>query len=184
MFIVLADTFRQISPQQMWSFIGLGVMALIYVTIVRPMMRRKRDPLDRGPAFSSISQQRATERQMQNLLVELSEMARQVSAQLDTRAARLDQLITQADERIAQLKSINQGAAASSAAIESSSPEAAVAVEPPGTAEPPDPRHADIYSLADEGRDAHQIATQLGRPSGEVELILALRCRQRTTTDG
>jgi len=38
-----------------------------------------------------------------------------------------------------------------------------------------DPRHAEIYAMADEGRSATDIASRLGRPSGEVELILALR---------
>ena len=38
-----------------------------------------------------------------------------------------------------------------------------------------DPRHAQVYDLADEGLSAPEIARQLGRPSGEIELILALR---------
>ncbi len=38
-----------------------------------------------------------------------------------------------------------------------------------------DPRHAEIYVLADQGRSSREIAHQLRRPDGEVELILALR---------
>jgi DNA-binding NarL/FixJ family response regulator len=38
-----------------------------------------------------------------------------------------------------------------------------------------DPRHAQVYDLADEGLSPPEIARQLGRPSGEIELILALR---------
>ncbi len=38
-----------------------------------------------------------------------------------------------------------------------------------------DPRHAEVYMLADQGRSSRQIAQQLQRPEGEVELILALR---------
>ena len=38
-----------------------------------------------------------------------------------------------------------------------------------------DPQHVDVYSLADQGKSARQIADTLGRPSGEIELILALR---------
>jgi hypothetical protein len=161
---------QPLNAQQMWIFLGLGMIGLIYFMIVRPMMRRKRDPLEKAP-FASLSQQRATERQMQNLLVELSEMARQVSAQLDTRAAKLEILIQQADERIAQLKTPSLTTA--------SSPEPPTA--PPTASaqapEPPDPRHADIYALADEGREVHEIASQLNRPRGEVELILALRSK-------
>ena len=40
---------------------------------------------------------------------------------------------------------------------------------------PPDPRHGEIYALADQGRSSKEIARQLNRPNGEVELILALR---------
>ena len=163
---------QPVSPQQMWIFLGLGVMGLIYFMIVRHMMRRKRDPLEKAP-FSSLAQQRATDRQMQNLLVELSEMARQVSAQLDTRAAKLEILIQQADERIARLSSSDDNGSSSPA------PLAALSPPPPTPAapEPPDPRHADIYALADEGREVHEIASQLNRPRGEVELILALRTK-------
>ena len=42
---------------------------------------------------------------------------------------------------------------------------------------PIDPRHAEVYDLADEGQSAQDIARHTGRPSGEVELILALRGR-------
>jgi hypothetical protein len=40
-----------------------------------------------------------------------------------------------------------------------------------------DPRHAEVYRLADQGQTPQQIAQRLGRPSGEIELILALRAR-------
>jgi hypothetical protein len=49
----------------------------------------------------------------------------------------------------------------------------------PVSAPPPPPaidsRYAEIYALADQGRSPRDIATHLGRPSGEIELILALR---------
>jgi hypothetical protein len=32
-----------------------------------------------------------------------------------------------------------------------------------------------VYALADEGRPPREIAARLNRPSGEIELILALR---------
>jgi DNA-binding NarL/FixJ family response regulator len=53
---------------------------------------------------------------------------------------------------------------------------------PPAIVAPPadvDSRHAQIYALSEEGMSTHQIAEQLGRPEGEVELILALRPRGR-----
>jgi hypothetical protein len=162
---ILADAAGQISPTEMWTLIVLGAFALVYLSVLRPMMRKK-DPLDRPPAFASLSQQRSVERQMQNLLVELSEMARQISAQLDTRVAKLEALIKEADEKIATMHS------------QSSESLPMRDVPPPAALEEmPDPRHAEIYALADEGRDANEIASRLSRPRGEVELILALRSK-------
>ena len=149
--------------------IGMGALALAYV-VLRPMMRRKRDPLERNVVQASMAQQRAVERQMQNLLVDLTEMARQISAQLDTRAARLQALLEQADQRIAQLRQLS-GAAPVDSPQASTTPETSASA-PVSVASP---MHAEVYALADEGRGAKEIAARLNRPSGEIELILALR---------
>jgi len=149
--------------------IGMGALALAYV-VLRPMMRRKRDPLERNVVQASMAQQRAVERQMQNLLVDLTEMARQISGQLDTRAARLQALLDQADERIAQLRQLS-GAAPVDSPQASTTPETSASA-PVSIASP---MHAEVYALADEGRGAKEIAARLNRPSGEIELILALR---------
>ena len=155
--------------------LGMGALALAYV-VLRPMMRRKRDPLERNVVESSMAQQRAVERQMQNLLVDLSEMARQISAQLDTRAARLQALLDQADQRIAQLRQLTGAAPSDSSHPGTPSPPATSgetsAAAPLSVASP---MHTEVYTLADEGRGAKEIAARLNRPSGEIELILALR---------
>ncbi len=146
-------------PTSFWAAICLATLTIIYI-VIRPIIRKK-DPLKRSSAFTSLAQQRSVERQMQNVLVELSDMARQISSQLDTRAAKLEALIKDADEKISQLKS--------------ASLQTPVPVPPPAIELPPDPRHADVYALADQGRAPPDIARQLNRPSGEIELILALR---------
>jgi hypothetical protein len=48
----------------------------------------------------------------------------------------------------------------------------------PPPAPPADDRYHDIHVLADQGRSAAAIAQALGRPQGEIELILALRPRK------
>jgi hypothetical protein len=113
-----------------------------------------------------------------------------MTAQLDTRAARLELLIQEADGRLAALKAngsphpVSAPAPAEQPIIAKAPPAEPAPVEPPAAeplapqppAEtPPDPRHADIYSMADQGRSPHEIARLLNRPNGEVELILALR---------
>jgi hypothetical protein len=153
---------------------GIAVLAVAFV-YYRSRMKTKMDPLTRPPAFNSLAQQRSVERQMQNLLVELSEMARQVTAGLDTRAAKLDALIREADEKIATLAALQQAAATNHHAPAAAEPSPAPI--PPPCAYEPDPRHVEIYTLADQGQTPSQIAGQLNRPNGEIELILALRPR-------
>jgi DNA-binding NarL/FixJ family response regulator len=167
-----------------WAACGIAVAATAFV-LFRPRMKAKKDPLARSPDANSLSQQRSVERQMQNLLVELSEMARQVTAGLDTRAARLDALIQEADQKIAMLSALQSavnGSASAHASAESAVP-AAATIAPFGAPSPapcayePDPRHVEVYTLADEGQSSSQIASKLNRPNGEIELILALRPR-------
>ena len=122
---------------------------------------------------------------MQNLLVEMAEMARQISAQLDTRSVKLEQLIVQADERIKELggqesrirepgvgDQENERVSEANPLAPDSRP-----LTPHSRPLPPDPdlRHTEIYALADAGQSVGEIARTLSRPRGEVELILALR---------
>lgn len=159
---------QNLEPTSKWMLVGLSVLTIVYA-VSRPL-RKKKDPLARAP--SSLAGQRSVEREMSNLLVELSQMARQVTAQLDTRAAKLEMLMKEADERIALLKSLgNLSPPAASISTESGGAHRIIDVATPAI----DPRHAQVYALADQGSTPRQIAQQLGRQDGEVELILALR---------
>jgi hypothetical protein len=167
-------------PYFQWILIALAVATLFYA-VVRPAMKKNKDPLAKTPSMSSLSQQRNVERQMQNLLVELSEMTRQISAQLDTRSQKLQMLIADADERIAELKKLaNLPPAAAPAepwAMIASSSVSSVSSVPRNIPipDPVDEQHRPIYALSDQGKSAGDIARELSRPRGEVELILALR---------
>ncbi len=168
-----------------WIALALAVAAIAFV-MFRPKFSRRKDPMESGPRFS-LSQQRSVEQQMQNLLVELSDMARQITAQLDTRAAKLEALIKEADEKIAALRALSSTSPATAPAppLAVSQSEAPIPETPPPPPryEPPplDPRNQQIYDLADEGRTLLEIARETGRSSGEVELILALRARSSST---
>jgi hypothetical protein len=164
--------------QRGWVALAVAVASLGYL-LFRPRFKKK-DPLE-PPQFGSLAQQRSVERQMQNLLVELSEMTRQMNAQLDTRAAKLEVLLKQADERIATLQRLNDSSSnGAQSAPESPVQDLTPTFQPAAIERAPlplDPRHEEIYTLADQGHGAKEIATRLNRPSGEVELILALRPR-------
>jgi hypothetical protein len=169
--ILLADA---TTPAE-WAALAVAVGATAFV-LFRPKGKGKGDPLARSPEINSLAQQRSVERQMQNLLVELSEMARQVTAGLDTRAAKLDSLIREADQKIAILTSLQQAATVNQSQPGVTAPPTPEPVQRPSPYEP-DPRHLEVYTLADQGQTPGQIAGQLNRPNGEIELILALRPR-------
>ena len=160
-----------------WVAILLGAFGLVYLMVLRPMMRgRKRDPLEQPPPRAGMAQQRAMERDMQTLLVEYEQMIRNMTAGLDTRAAKLELLIKEADEKLAALRAAT---AAAGAPPDRADPATARRdnITPPPVNTGPDPRHLAVYELADQGLSANDVARKLGRPSGEVELILALRGR-------
>src|SRR5580692_7601566 len=120
-----------------WAVICIAIITILWATM-RPFLRKK-DPLSKAPGYASLARQRSVEQQMQNVLVEMSEMTRQIAAQLDTRAAKLEALIREADEKIAAMKSASEAPPSG----------AGISVPPP----PPllDPRHAQVYALADQG---------------------------------
>lgn len=183
--LLAIDIFRQENAP--YIILGFGALVIMYIAL-RPAFRRKPDPFEKPFRARSLAQQRSVERQMENLLVELSEMTRQMSAQLDTRAAKLEALIREADEKIERLKALSRPDTIDPAtmeglrqAFEPASPSPASEAEPPRdpapAREPIDPTHEQVYALADAGRSVAEIATAINRPSGEIELILALRPR-------
>jgi hypothetical protein len=158
------------NPNQ-WMVIALAVLTILYIAVIRPMRKGKtKDPLQRAPMQSSLAHQRAVEREMSNLLVEYEEMIRRMTSQVDTRAAKLELLIKEADQKIAALHALPRASESEFAMLAPSE-----SMHSPAE----DSRHAEIYSLADQGRTARQIAQELNRPSGEIELILALRAPAR-----
>jgi hypothetical protein len=148
----------------------VAVGLTIFYAVMRPM-KKKKDPLEKSPSKFGLASQRAVEQDMNNLLVELSKMARQLTAQLDTRAIKLEMLIKQADERLAALKQLNNGAAGGMPPTNGNGSPEPTSPESPGV----DERHLEVYALADERLSAQQIANKLTRPRGEIDLILALR---------
>lgn len=140
---------------------------------------------------------------MDELLVELEEVSRRVGAQVDTKFAKLETVIRDADERIARLERV-LGRPAGSAESPGPVPSRNEPSRPPPTGEqrapaepaarasgpsperertgsvtaadePVDPRFRHVYELVDAGATPIKAAEQLGLPLGEVELILNLR---------
>ncbi len=100
-------------------------------------------------------------RDLETLIGELQDLSRKISAEIDTRFAKLEASIRDADRRIAVLNRLARQGCSS----EDSSPECD---ENAG-------RYTVVYELADAGFSCVEIAKDLGKTPGEIELILNLR---------
>lgn len=93
------------SSQQLLS---LAVVVLALVVVANMGWRRRSaggSPKQyRREIDSAVGQSTAVNREMERLLVELEEMARKINAQIETRFAKLEQSIADADRRIAALR--------------------------------------------------------------------------------
>ncbi len=196
------NAFKSREDATQWVVLVVGIIATIFI-VMRPRWKRRRDPMVEAarPQQFSLAQQRSLERDMNGLMVEMLETARKMAAQLETRSAKIEVLLQEADEKIAALQAGTRSgrrdlleadhksesppehrllAPALSTEVSANSSESSESGQNDQNSHdlaevPPDPRHAEVYSMADQGRSPHEIAKKLNRPNGEVELILALR---------
>ena len=194
--IVLAQTDAADPPgeqapsgaQQMaqWVLLAAGMVIIIWV-LLRLQWKRQRRTFDQSPVAEM--RQTLIDRQAEGeRAAEVADMVRDLAARLETRAARLEALIDQADERIEKLEarvaanglSENMSAARPSTQPTSNGqptdpwddqPQPAAPTRPDAS----DPLHQEVYDLADDGHTPLAIARRLDQQVGTIELILALR---------
>lgn len=118
--------------------------------------------------------------------VQMHETGRELSAQLDSKMVALQALIADADRAAARLEAAQPQATRcdpkpttqAEALLPAGGPDRiGQDVTVGGSAESPSPQHGreEICYLADAGHSPAEIAGRVGRPIGEVELILGLR---------
>ncbi len=170
-----------------------GVMLLVAWAMMR-LRSKKRNARPMATPQEIIErnrQARGMQGQLEELMVEVEALTRRFGVQLDAKARRLETLITQAEDRIAELRELQgqppmqrayddepsdasqHGALQTSDASEQMQP-STPAPAPEQTVDD-DPLAISVYNLADSGMDAHAIAMQLNEHVGKIELILALR---------
>lgn len=91
---------------------------------------------------------------------DLRELTQRLAHEMDAKAERIERLLAKADERIARLQD--------------PPPPAPTRVHE-RSASLAEPEHTKVHALADEGLPIVEIARRVGKPTGQVELILALR---------
>ncbi len=172
-----------------------GVMLLVAWAMMR-LRSKKRNARPMATPQEIIErnrQARGMQGQLEELMVEVEALTRRFGVQLDAKARRLETLITQAEDRIAELRELqgqpplqntydDEPCDASQHATLQTSEASEQAASPTSTPAPAseqkvddDPLAISVYNLADSGMDAHAIAMQLNEHVGKIELILALR---------
>ncbi len=169
------------------ALLGLGVVAVaLLLGSTRWRLRRSRTSV--GPTvreqYEALSGQASVTRDIEEVMLELDRLSRQIHGRLDTKLAKLEMLLRDADERIDQLSRLQRSTEGQATLDVTLQPEHPDALElHPSTAADTTPAHADIYRLADSGASPLEIARQLGQSTGEIELVLSLRKAKARTAD-
>ncbi len=187
----------EIQKPNVLFLIGLAIAcAVLLMRSQRRIRQTARDAKSTDVRAPNPPLKRATE--FERWEVQMHETAREITARIDSKLSLLDQLIRDADDRIARLQSVGEWLERSGTVekepsiaisklshVQSHQPAprpgptmsaAAVATAPAKTTAA-SRRHEEIYALADAGHSSAAIASRLNSPVGEVELILGLRAR-------
>ena len=163
-------------------------IVLILAWLMLRLRKRGRTPTRITTPAEQIERQRQARGlrgDLEQVMVEVEQLAKRFGAQLDMKSVRLEKLIEQADARIAELKTLETPDKTAPATTRDDSAQGPVdtwsdtgsAPAPPAAAD--SPANGDlartIYRLADAGNDPIEIGRILGEHAGKVELILALR---------
>lgn len=155
---------------------ALAIVGFVAIgwTMLRSAKKRARarrtseseDPRERISRLRESAQKRSSD----TYQAEAAELTRHLSAQLDAKCEALEQLIAQADERLARLDAAlgDQRSEAKGSGKVDASPQIA-------SADDGDVTRREVFRLADDGLDPLEIAQKLRQPIGQVRLMLALR---------
>ncbi len=164
------------------ALLPIGVLLLVTWSLMTLRKRRKQmgqPPAAMEPVHRARVGQAANRMHddLNQLMVEIEQMAKRMGAQLDNKAARIESLLDEADRKLAELQQASRETAAPPSAA--SKPAALDAPEPPAAPAKPtlgdDVLNRRVCALSDEGLSAQEIAEELGEYIGKVELILSLR---------
>ncbi|MEO0512835.1 MAG: hypothetical protein AAF108_08075 [Planctomycetota bacterium] len=188
---------------------GVTMLVIVSLNMARKARRRSKVHAQDTPAerIETIRETASREGAHELYAVRSAETARRYAALVDNKAARLEQLIAEADDLLARLEAVashesselrtagDPDEADRPAGVASSEDERAVprTTGPsasglpsgrgpaPSIAPEPDPLKARVFDLADEGVEPVEIARRIGTHTGKVELILALRKATRAS---
>ncbi|MEX0652842.1 MAG: hypothetical protein WD534_12430 [Phycisphaeraceae bacterium] len=167
-----------------------GLMMIVMSLLMWGRKKRARMGQTRVTAreqFHQMREEKAVRGDLEQIMVEIEQLAKRMSAQLDAKSMRLERLLADADAKIAELER-RQGQVGSGRETpafppprepQASEPAASVSSSPEPAADDAagDERALaeSVYKLADAGLKPLEIARELNEHQGKVELVLALR---------
>lgn len=174
-----------------------GIAILVLTMMRRLMIRSKRRPQPSAPqSHEQISDKIHSRVAIDESAVKLHEMFREMNARAENKTQVLNELLLEADAKIAELKRLigraavpptptgreKQRAPEEPLVIDLDAAASAASEEMPATEPGGQAGFAEVYQLADQGLTAAEISERTKHSAGEIDLILALRkVRQRNT---
>lgn len=154
-----------------------GLLAVILAVCALLLVAQRRRARDREPSTSGyvrelrsqLREQGEHHRQTAELAIDLEDIARRITAEVDTRFMKLETVIRHADERIEQLEELLRSDGGNSTREWIVDDQSAH----PDTGERSDSQ-AKVIALIDAGLSGSEIARRLKLPSAEVELMLSM----------
>jgi len=150
-------------PAYLPTVLAIFGFVVIGWTMLRSLRKRAARPSSMAEPprerIEKLREEAAARASVESVMADAVELRQRLAAQLDSKAAMLERLIAEADDRLARLRS---------------QPGGAPTPESPSRPQS-DPLRHEIYRLADEGLDPLEIAQRVDQPRGHVELTLALR---------
>jgi hypothetical protein len=167
--------------------LAIGGLTIVMLATYRKNRRSRQKPTSTvRDQYRQVNRQAVVTKDVDQAMVELDRLARQIHGQIDTRFAKLEAVIRDADQRIVTLSRLTnapRGSAPLDVTLESQAPPVTVPASVAASAPISDQRYDAIYRMSDGGTSTVDIARKSGKTKGEVELILALRDSRRQGTE-
>ncbi|QDU70298.1 hypothetical protein [Mucisphaera calidilacus] len=159
------------------AFLPIAGILFIIMGLYNLRAKKRRSP--QKPArdqLEELKQRKAVKDDLTRVMIEVEELTRRFSSQIDAKTIKLERMIQEAEVRIDQLRQLQQQQPTQtpdqplSPGNQTPDPAETTSPTPPMT----DLRNA-VHQLADDGLDPIAIAEKLDEHVGKIELILALR---------
>ncbi len=166
--------------QSLMSGKQAALLLILVTAIVMSLISLRRRQRESGPSprayareqLNRLKEQKSIESDLNSILLHLQQFSREMNANLDAKLARIERALKDADHRVESLERLiaqSEGKPALDVTVGDSQASTSTPTRRFRATS-----HDQIHTLADQGLNPRDIATQLGRSLGEVELVVAM----------